>query len=211
MNVSEAGEKLIKAFEGLGDGDPHTAAIEPYFDSAGKATVGRGHLLLDAEGRVIQAASKTDAVAIDAAKSAMVFRYGKFALSVPECDALLNEDIKDRFPKLTYLIGDTPVWQRQIDALFSIGFNIGFTALSHSTLFARFKGGATVGRDLNFKDLESNSQHGIMPAGLAPAFGAWSHAGGRWTLGLFRRRMAEVMVYRGDDVDDAIRTAMAII
>ena len=39
------------------------------------------------------------------------------------------------------------------------------------------------------------------PKDIVQAFAAWSNADGEWTLGLFRRRCCEAMVYGGAQVD----------
>jgi hypothetical protein len=36
------------------------------------------------------------------------------------------------------------------------------------------------------------------------AFVAWSNAGGRWMRGLFKRRVSEYLIYRGDALDVAL-------
>jgi hypothetical protein len=39
------------------------------------------------------------------------------------------------------------------------------------------------------------------------AFARWSNVNGKWALGLYRRRLAEIMVYGGTDAKSAIATA----
>lgn len=108
MQISECGIKLIKAWEGLLDGDPSTVELEPYLDAAGFLTIGWGHLVKEDED----------------------FSDG---ITYYQADALLREDIivaekavnKHVTRKLT---------QAQFDALVSFVFNVGETAFRKSTL-----------------------------------------------------------------------------
>lgn len=45
---------LVRAFEGLGDGDPSTVNLDPYLCQAGVWTIGWGHVVRDARGRALK-------------------------------------------------------------------------------------------------------------------------------------------------------------
>lgn len=46
--------ELIKRFEGIEDGDPSTANLDPYLCPADHWTIGWGHVVLNSEGRAIR-------------------------------------------------------------------------------------------------------------------------------------------------------------
>jgi len=56
---------LIKRFEGLGDGDPTTTNLDPYLCPADYWTIGWGHVVTDAQGKMLKgAANKKPARAV---------------------------------------------------------------------------------------------------------------------------------------------------
>jgi len=75
---------IIKAFEGLKDGDPSTVRLEPYLCPAGYWTIGWGHTVLDPRGKQITGSvNKYMAWAV----------YPK-GLSVIESEVLLIDDLR---------------------------------------------------------------------------------------------------------------------
>lgn len=100
MQLSDEMLSLIKGFEGYRGA--------PYLDSAGKKTIGFGHLIRVGE---------------------------KFTnLSIKEATDLLRKDVERAVKGVnTLLTGEIPE-QHQFDALVCFAFNVGLTNLSHSTL-----------------------------------------------------------------------------
>lgn len=108
MRLSEDGINLIKAWEGLVDGDPTTVLIDVYLDPVGLPTIGWGHLIKPGE---------------------------DFSDGITEIGAnnLLRKDVKS-FEKAVFKRLNRPVTQEQFDALVSFTFNVGVTAFEKSTL-----------------------------------------------------------------------------
>lgn len=200
----------VKGFEGLGDGDPHTVLLEPYFDQVGVATLGWGHAILGPDGKKIRARFKGDPLALVAARAAVTKLFGAPAITVAQAKSLLSMDINARLGQIAPLLEGMETSQAELDGLMSLGFNIGMQALGNSTVLRMHKIGAPVSATLDFAALEKLSQAHQAGPGMAAAFGAYSIAGGDWALGLFRRRMAEAMIYRGDGATKALPVAMAI-
>lgn len=82
-----------------------------------------------------------------------------------------------------------PLSQKQFDALVSIFYNVGATAMSNSTMV----------RVLNAGDYK----------GAAAEFPRWNRSGGEVMKGLQRRREAERLVFLGSDAKPAIDAALA--
>jgi lysozyme len=108
MKISEDGINLIKAWEGLVDGDPTTVLIDMYLDPVGLPTIGWGHLIKSGE---------------------------DFSGGITEVGAsnLLRKDVQ-RFEKAVTKRLKRTVTQEQFDALVSFTFNVGVTAFEKSTL-----------------------------------------------------------------------------
>lgn len=79
--------------------------------------------------------------------------------------------------------------QNQFDAIVSLAYNAGVTAITNSTLI----------RILNSGDFE----------GVPAQFRRWDKAGGKSMLGLRRRRAAEAAMFDGADADTAIAVGLA--
>lgn len=88
----------------------------------------------------------------------------------PEAEAWLAEDTLDAQEAVNDLV-QVALSQDEFDALVDFTFNLGATALAHSTLL----------RLLNAGDI----------AAAADQFDLWDHAGGQVVAGLLRRRIAE--------------------
>lgn len=206
MIVSENCLNLLKAFEGLGDGDPKTVRIDPYLDAVGNWTVGYGHLLRDHRGVPYRGRSGFASVRE---------MYPK-GITKEQAERMLQADAEKVALKLTALqIGGS---QAQCDAFISLAFNIGIGdpqapragGFLRSTLLSMHRDGrpapkGDVGHDALTK-LADASKLKIAPQDIIQAFTAYSWAGGRWLLGLFRRRVVEALVYRGDPLDKALET-----
>lgn len=107
-HISEAGISLIKAWEGLVDGDPSTVMIDMYLDPIGKPTIGWGHLIKPGE-------DFSDGITIFGANN------------------LLRKDVRGFERAVTKRV-KRQITQQQFDALVSFTFNVGVTAFEKSTL-----------------------------------------------------------------------------
>ncbi len=108
MKISAIGLALIKAWEGLEDGDPTTVNLDPYLDAAGLQTIGWGHLIKEGED----------------------FAGG---VTIERAEEVLLEDVKWAERAVNHM-ARVHLNQHQFDALVSWTFNCGTGALSQSTL-----------------------------------------------------------------------------
>jgi lysozyme len=93
--------------------------------------------------------------------------------------ALLGSDVVETYePDIKRLV-KVPLEQRQFDALTSFDYNLGAKNLGESTLL----------KHLNAGDYHQASLQ----------FPLWRNAGGQYLPGLFKRRVAEMFILRGDD------------
>lgn len=208
--VSSACIDAIKAWESLGDGDPHTVLLDPYFDDVGIATAGWGHAILDDSGQFIRAKFKGDPDALARARAALVRRFGTPAITIDQAKSLLSIDVNQFVGQLAPILGITPTSQAQFDAITCFSFNVGARAFTGSSVLARHRAGIKVSSSVNWSLLSTMSQADKMDSTMEGAYAAWSKAGGHWLLGLFRRRCCEAMLYRGDSIDAALSVARAI-
>ncbi len=111
MKISQAGIDLIKAFEGLGDGDPTTVLLEPYQDPVGLWTIGWGHL-------------------IRPGKAMKKFSEG---ITLATAERLLRTDVRFAEHAVDSYV-EVELNQNEFDALVSFVFNVGGRAFFDSTL-----------------------------------------------------------------------------
>lgn len=122
--------KLIKAFEGIPDGDPSTVKLDPYLDPVGIWTIGWGHALRDANGNFIQGkANKAQAQA----------QYPG-GITLLEAEILLGDDLRPRIIATEKAV-KVPINDHQFCALLDFVFNLGIGALLQSTLLKRLNKG----------------------------------------------------------------------
>ena len=114
---------LLKAFEGLKDGDPTTVRLDPYLCPAGYWTIGWGHVVLDPKGNQIKGPENKQ-------RAREVYPHG---LSLDEAAVLLADDVR-RFAAGVYRSIKVPLTDNQFGALVSFSFNVGHGAFSRSTL-----------------------------------------------------------------------------
>jgi lysozyme len=100
MQLSDDMLALLKGFEG------YRAA--PYFDSAGKKTIGFGHLIKVGENFT--------------------------SLNINDATDLLRKDIEKAVKGVNTLLTTLVPEQHQFDAMVAFAFNVGLTNLAHSTL-----------------------------------------------------------------------------
>lgn len=106
-----------------------------------------------------------------------------------QIDAVFAKD-SEKFEKVVNAAVKVTVNQHQFDALVCIVFNIGEQAFKESTLL----------RKLNQGDY----------TGSANEFTRWCRNDGKKMLGLYRRRMAEKLLFGGETAEFAINKAAAI-
>lgn len=195
---------LIKAWEGIEDGDPRTAALEPYPDPVGIWTVGWGHALVNKDGSFARNR--------DQATTAMFRLFGGPAISRDRAKVLLSADVEAFLKQLEPLLAGVATTQDQLDALTSFAFNVGagVKGFAGSTLRRSHAAGVRVSTRIDFDLARQRSRASNASGPLEYAFGAWSRSGGEWFRGLWRRRMCEAMAYRGDALDTALAHAGAL-
>ena len=151
---------LIMHFEGC--------RIAPYLDPVGIWTVGYGHVLHDAHGRVLR--GPTMQPIVDAI-------YPLAHRTREHAERLLVRDIRTVATGVRTACGPVPLRPHQRGALISFAFNVGLAALHRSTLLRRVHAGA----------------YDAVPDELR----RWNRAGGKILPGLVRRREAEARLWQG--------------
>lgn len=198
MQISRDGLTLIQSAEKF--------EARPYYCSAHVSTVGWGHALTTASGQIIDydvfGRAKADALT----RAAMERMFGRQEITVAEADELLARDL-DRYEKAVNAVVDEKTYQCEFDAMVSMCFNIGTGGFASSAV-ARLhrQGNRKVGK-LSMSEMARLSKAKAAPTDIKIAFARWSNANGKWSLGLFRRRLAETMVYGGKDAAEALKLA----
>ena len=118
FNASVQAYNLIKKFEGL--------ELSEYNCSAGKRTVGYGHLIIRNDSILDRALGKKSIVPLAISE---VEAEDILCLDIRKCETVLHEKIK------------TPISQNEFDALISFVFNLGGGNFKASTLLKRLNGG----------------------------------------------------------------------
>lgn len=206
MRISDDGLKLIQAWEGIEDGDPRTANLEPYICPARVYTVGYGTALTTPTGQLIDVDVFGAARARQLATEAMQRRFGKQAITMAEAHELLREDVQ-KYERAVEGVMGTGTVQCEFDAMVALCFNIGISAFRNSSVARLHRAGGANRRvgDISVSALIQRSKGRVATTNIQNAFIAWNKSNGRWMLGLARRRVSELMVYGGHDVDTALR------
>lgn len=210
--VSSACVDMIKAWEGIEDGDTRTVELDPYICPAGVVTVGWGHALTDERGRQIKPTTHGGTrAALAAGREAMMRLFGKAAITRDEAKALLSTDVNTFAKAVASNLSSVgrAAAQSEFDAMVSLAFNIGLAGFGRSSVRRLFAAGRGIGV-IRFEAVQRASRAGTAPDTLEGAFAAWSRGGGVWMLGLFRRRMCEAMFFRGDTLNRALATAQGL-
>lgn len=121
--VNQAGVELIKAFEGIVDGNPKTVNLDPYADSVGILTIGWGHALTFGE-RFLRNNVH------DRALARQLYPNG---ITRAEAEELLKHDLSEHTRDLAVIV-KVPLTDNQYAAIASLAFNIGVTAFKRSSL-----------------------------------------------------------------------------
>ncbi len=105
LNLSDHGRAFIKSWE--------QCRLKAYYDQAGLATIGWGHLL----------------------STTPWTNLSQFAdITQERADELFLEDAAPREEGVSIAMSNVPLLQRQFDALVSLAFNIGVASFAGSTL-----------------------------------------------------------------------------
>lgn len=201
MKPSQNCIDLVKHFEGLGDGDAKTPGLQPYMDPVGIWTIGYGKALTE-KGRFLTGPR-------DGPKARLQFPNG---ISEEQASKMLEEELNSIADKLAAnnVFGN----QGQMDAFICMAYNIGVgsatgikpTGFLGSSLLKIHRTGHVVHQDIDrgvLVKLAARSRSRVITS-IGEAFCAWSYAGKKWLLGLFRRRAAEYALYIGYDAKKAI-------
>jgi len=125
--------ELIMRFEGIADGDRSTTNLDPYLCPAGYWTIGWGHVVRDASGRMLKGAAA-------AGRAKAIYPLG---ITYQQAEALLADDVARFHVDLTHILAhdgtDLLLNNNQYCALLSFVFNIGIGAFERSTLLQRLQ------------------------------------------------------------------------
>jgi len=150
--INQATVDLVKQFEGLGDGDKSTTAIDPYLDPVDIWTIGWGHAITY-DGRFLKGTA-------DQAQVKALYPNG---ITVDQATSLLQTDLmnagRDVSSVVTVALNDN-----QFGALTSFTFNLGIGNLKSSTLLRKLNAGDYAGAADQF--LVWNKAGGQVMAGL---------------------------------------------
>lgn len=202
FTTSPDGRKLIRGIEKLG--------TSVYYDQKGIATVGYGHAIVMNGAQV----NKNIIGAVNAAAQAskyMQAKFGKQIITEAEAEALFSEDMRE-YEAAVNTVCDDKTYQCEFDAMVSYAFNCGSSAFKNGSVARYHKQGARKIGDISVSSLCAWSKvkaNVKTPGNQQQAFAAYSYTGGNWALGLYRRRLSELLVYSGRKADDAITTAWA--
>lgn len=170
-DVPQEAVELIKAFEGIPDGDPSTVNIDAYLDPVGIWTIGWGHAIR--HGHDFLRGPHNRAVA------RALFPGG---ITRAQAEALLRADLIDFAAGVLRLVR-APLDDGAFGALVSFAFNAGLGNLGQSTLLRRLNAGDFAGAAEQFLVWNKGRVRGVLTE----------------LPGLTRRRRAERALFLGED------------
>jgi lysozyme len=170
-DVPQEAVDLIKAFEGIPDGDPSTVLIDAYLCPANVWTIGWGHAIMDEGVQLKGAAGK--------ARARALYPGG---ITREQAEALLRGDLIPRAAQLGRLL-KVEVSDAQFGALMALLFNIGGANLAASTLLRKLNAGDVAGAADQFLAWDKARVNGVLQA----------------LAGLTRRRRAERAMFLGEE------------
>lgn len=200
MQVSHDGLVLIQTAESF--------SPTVYYCTANVATVGWGHALTTPAGQQIDSDVFGRAKADALAKEAMQRKFGKQSITRAEADALLTKDLATYVAAVNKVV-DATTHQCEFDAMVSFCFNAGVGGFASSAVARLHKAGARKVGTVSMSGLAALSKAKAEPTNIQIAFARWSISNSKWTLGLYRRRLAELLVYGGKKAEDAVKIAWA--
>ncbi len=170
-DVPQEAIELIKAFEGIPDGDPSTVGLDAYICPANVWTIGWGHAVMDGGAQLKGPANK--------ARARQLYPGG---ITRQQAEALLRGDLVPRAASVSSLLR-VAVDDGQFGALMALVFNIGAGNLAASTLLRKLNAGDSTGAADQFMAWDKARVNGV----LQPL------------AGLTRRRRAERALFLGED------------
>lgn len=200
MQVSQPYTAELTTLEGIG-GKTSAGDYGWFYDDIGVATVGNGHALVDPNGNHIRRGEANVAALAQAAVDKL--GYGQ-TLTPADVADLKAKDLLTFSTPVSAMVRTTTT-QAQFDALVDFSYNLGVGALKSSSLLRMHNAGNAVLGSQDMKALAAASQAHVETT-IGEAFGAWSNAGGKWTRGVFHRRMWEFLIYSGMDYAEALST-----
>ena len=129
MQPSDRCTTIIKAWEGIRDGDPTTVNLDAYLCPSGYVTIGWGHVVV-VGGEMLRGHE-----GLRIAKQ--VYPDG---ITMEQAEALLRADIESKAVDVESLL-KVEVSQGEFDALVSFAFNVGNKAFCDSTLARKANAG----------------------------------------------------------------------
>ena len=166
LRTNSTGINLIKAYEGIEDGDPSTVNLDPYLCQAKVWTIGYGHSIFYNNKQL----NKTNDPQGVIAKS--LYPNG---ITIDQAETLLKNDIYDTEILLNNVLKNISLNENQYSALTSFVFNVGIGRFIKSTLLKRLK-------DKNY-------------LAAAEEFKKWRKVGSIISNGLVKRREAEKALF----------------
>lgn len=198
MQTSQQGISLIENFEKI--------AFAPYVDMVGVWTVGWGHAMSTPAGQLIDQRIFGAVKAEQFAHAYMQSKFGSWVITAGQADYLLKEDLASFEHSVTKCIGEGNATQAQFDALISFCFNVGAGNFNSSAVKRLHEANIRQIGTISMHDLYGKAVSHADPVTMPIAFARWSNAGGKFSLGLFRRRIAEMLLYSGWDATRAYQT-----
>lgn len=206
MDISPAYSSFLTKLEGISGAVPGKPGYWTwFFDNVGVVTFGYGHVLHhpDTGGQITRALYGS--ACADLANRALIKYYGTTDVDTPTVLALKAKDMSNFAADVIPMLRPNTT-QAQCDMLVDFAYNAGTAGLKGSTLLRTHNAGNGQLGTTDIATLAARSKAGTMQT-IGDDFAAWSHAGGRWDLGVFHRRMFEFLVYSGVDYDAAHQTA----
>ena len=170
-DVPQEAVELIKAFEGIPDGDPSTVGLDAYICPAAVWTIGWGHAIMDAGKQLTGPGNK--------ARARALYPGG---ITRAQAEALLRGDLVPRAASLCSVL-KVGLNDGQFGALMALVFNIGAGNLAASTLLRKVNAGDFAGAAEQFLVWDKARVNGVLQA----------------LAGLTRRRRAERALFLGQD------------
>ena len=161
--------ELIKAFEGIPDGDPSTVKLDAYLDPVGIWTIGWGHAIAHQNAWLRGAQNKAIARSL--------YPGG---ITLEQAQALLRADLLDTGRDVLRVV-KVALDDGQYGALLSFTFNLGVGSLGQSTLLRMLNAGDRAGAAEQFLRWNKGTVNGVKQA----------------LPGLTRRRAAERRMFLG--------------
>lgn len=204
VEAFETARPLILRYEGVHDDNPDTPQLEPAPDPAGWFTLGYGHLIIDSE-----TGSRIPNTIPGRRRVLELYPNG---ITVEDAVTLMQSDCYVRFVQLRQNKTFCSLSAQQQGALLCWAYNLGVNRLWKSTMWRIIRDGIVTEEVEDPAELWGWTRGNKPLDGLDKAFTAWSratnHMGIRSTLpGLFARRLAEYVTFKGTDPLDAIEQA----